>query len=97
MVALGASNTAGYGVGSGEAWPARLEALLHAKGDNVSVANAGISGDATSGTLRRVDFCSARGTNLVLLAITKRRPGPFIFRANLSVRGLRPSFGGRRD
>jgi lysophospholipase L1-like esterase len=26
IVAFGASNTAGYGVGSGKAWPARLEA-----------------------------------------------------------------------
>jgi len=62
IVAFGASNTAGYGVGSGEAYPARIEALLHAKGYNVSVANAGISGDTTSGMLSRIDSAVPRGT-----------------------------------
>src|SRR5580698_1960160 len=32
IVAFGASNTAGYGVGSDQAWPARLEAMLRASG-----------------------------------------------------------------
>ena len=55
IVAFGASNTAGYGVGSDQAWPARLEAMLRAKGYQVTVANAGISGDTTMGMLRRLD------------------------------------------
>ena len=82
IVAFGASNTAGYGVGSGEAWPARLAALLHAKGYNVSVANAGVSGDTTSGMLSRIDSAVPRGTKLVLLAITNY---------NDSRRGIDPS------
>jgi acyl-CoA thioesterase I len=82
IVAFGASNTAGYGVGSGAAWPARLEALLHEKGYNVSVANAGISGDTTTGMLSRVDSAVPRGTKLVLLAITGY---------NDSHRGVNPS------
>ncbi len=32
IVALGASNTNGKGVGSGQAWPAVLESMLRAKG-----------------------------------------------------------------
>jgi acyl-CoA thioesterase I len=82
IVAFGASNTAGFGVGSGAAWPARLEELLHAKGYNVSVANAGISGDTTTGMLGRVDSAVPRGTKLVLLAITNY---------NDSHRGVDPS------
>jgi acyl-CoA thioesterase-1 len=69
IVAFGASNTAGYGVGSDAAWPARLEAMLRAKGYQASVANAGISGDTTAGMLDRLDAAVPDGTELVILAI----------------------------
>ena len=69
IVAFGASNTAGYGVGSDQAWPARLEALLRAKGYQAAVANAGISGDTTVGMLERLDSAIPDGTQLVILAI----------------------------
>jgi acyl-CoA thioesterase I len=69
IVAFGASNTAGYGVGSDAAWPARLEAMLRAKGYQVTVANAGISGDTTAGMLERLDSAVPNGTELVILAI----------------------------
>jgi acyl-CoA thioesterase I len=69
IVAFGASNTAGYGVGSDEAWPARLEAMLRAKGYQATVANAGISGDTTAGMLERLDSAVPNGTELVILAI----------------------------
>jgi acyl-CoA thioesterase I len=69
IVAFGASNTAGYGVGSGEAWPARLEALLRGRGYQANVANAGISGDTTAGMLERLDSAVPDGTELVILAI----------------------------
>jgi acyl-CoA thioesterase-1 len=69
IVAFGASNTAGYGVGSDQAWPARLEAMLRAKGYQASVANAGISGDTTMGMLQRLDAAVPDGTELVILAI----------------------------
>src|ERR1700678_3262658 len=55
IVAFGASNTAGYGVGSDQAWPARLEAMLRARGYQATVANAGISGDTTAGMVERLD------------------------------------------
>ena len=69
IVAFGASNTAGYGVGPDQAWPARLEAMLRARGYQATVANAGISGDTTAGMLERLDSAVPDGTELVILAI----------------------------
>jgi acyl-CoA thioesterase-1 len=69
IVAFGASNTAGHGVGSDQAWPARLEGMLRAKGYQATVANAGISGDTTAGMLARLDAAVPDGTELVILAI----------------------------
>jgi acyl-CoA thioesterase-1 len=69
IVAFGASNTAGYGVGSDQAWPTRLEAMLRAKGYQATVANAGISGDTTAGMLERLDSAVPNGTELVIVAI----------------------------
>jgi len=67
IVALGASNTAGKGVGEAAAWPAQLEAMLRAKGLDVRVRNAGISGDDTSGMLARLNSAVPEGTNIVIL------------------------------
>src|SRR6202041_1599698 len=49
VVALGASNTEGHGVGSSEAYPAQLERMLQAKGSSMHVSNAGVYGDTTGG------------------------------------------------
>ena len=54
IVAIGASNVAGRGVSSSDAWPAQLESMLAAKGRNVHVTNAGISGDTNAGMLARL-------------------------------------------
>jgi acyl-CoA thioesterase-1 len=70
IVAFGASNTAGHGIRSDEAWPSRLEAMLRAKGYQATVANAGISGDTTAGMLERLDAAVPDGTDLVILAIS---------------------------
>ena len=43
---------------SNEAFPAQLETMLHAKGINVTVSNAGIGGDTTAGMLARFDSVS---------------------------------------
>jgi len=66
IVALGASNTSGWGVGSQQAYPARLEAMLRAKGYEAHVANAGMSFDTTGGMLRRVDSAVPTGTSIVV-------------------------------
>ena len=67
VVALGASNTEGWGVFGSEAYPARLQALLEAKGIAAVVRNAGIAGDTTGGMLARLDRAVPEGTQLVIL------------------------------
>jgi acyl-CoA thioesterase-1 len=67
IVALGASNVAGRGLGSSEAFPAQLERMLAAKGFHVQVTNAGVSGDTNPGMLARVDQAVPDGTRIVLL------------------------------
>lgn len=67
VVAIGASNTSGWGVGEQGAYPGRLEDLLKAKGYNVRVVNAGVVLDTTAGMLRRLDAAAPDGTDLVIL------------------------------
>src|SRR5438552_5299878 len=67
IVAIGASNVAGRGVNSSDAWPAQLEGMLAAKRRNVHVTNAGISGDTNAGMLARLDSAVPAGTKIVLL------------------------------
>jgi acyl-CoA thioesterase I len=67
IVAIGASNVAGKGVSPSQAWPARLEGMLKAKGYNVRIKNAGKSGDTTSGMLHRLIFAVPSGTKIVIL------------------------------
>ena len=56
LVALGDSLTAGYGVPPGKAFPDQLEAALKAKGLDVTVVNAGVSGDTAEDGLARYDW-----------------------------------------
>ena len=67
IVAIGASNTAGQGVGPSAAWPAQLEAMLRARGINAEVINAGISGDTSCGMLARMDSVVPSGTKVVII------------------------------
>ena len=67
IVAVGASNTWGWGVGRQSAFPAQLEALLRAKGLEAHVINAGVVAATTAGMLRRIDSAAPPGTDLVIL------------------------------
>jgi acyl-CoA thioesterase-1 len=67
IVAIGASNTSGFGVGAQNAYPAQLQALLRKKGITANVTNAGVPGDVTAGMLRRLDAAVPKGTDLVVL------------------------------
>lgn len=67
IVALGDSNTAGYGVGQGNAFPAQLNAMLQRRGYNARIANAGVSGDTFGGMLSRLDTSVPAGTRLVIV------------------------------
>lgn len=69
IVVLGDSLTAGFGLRSDQAFPARLEARLKAQGYGVRIQNAGVSGDTTAGGLARLDFSVPRTAQGVLVAL----------------------------
>jgi acyl-CoA thioesterase-1 len=81
IVALGDSLTAGYGLGPGDAFPVRLQAALKAKGLDVTVQNAGVSGDTSSGGLERLDWAVGEGVDAVILELG----------ANDALRGIDPT------
>ena len=56
ILAFGDSLFAGYGLGEGESYPARLEAALRAQGIDARVTNAGVSGDTTAAGRQRIGF-----------------------------------------
>jgi acyl-CoA thioesterase I len=56
LLVLGDSLSAGYNIQAREAFPVRLEAALRASGVDVTVVNAGVSGDTSAGGLSRVDW-----------------------------------------
>jgi acyl-CoA thioesterase-1 len=69
IVALGDSLTAGYGLAASEAFPAKLEKALRARGLAVEVANAGVSGDTASGGLARLDWAVSDDTDAVIVEL----------------------------
>lgn len=81
IVALGDSLTAGYGVGPGESFPEQLEAALKARGHDVSVANAGVSGDTASDGLARLEWSVPADADIVIVALG----------SNDALRGIDPS------
>jgi acyl-CoA thioesterase-1 len=79
-VALGDSLMAGYQLPGPDAFPARLERALKAKGLAVEVVNAGVSGDTSTGGLARLDWSVPDRTDAVILELG----------ANDMLRGLEP-------
>lgn len=69
LVALGDSLTAGFQLPPGEGFAPKLEGALRAKGRDVSVANAGVSGDTASGGLDRLDWSVPEGTDGVIVEL----------------------------
>src|SRR5689334_17378176 len=67
IVAIGASNTSGLGVGEQNAYPAILERLLRQKGIDARVTNAGVWGDVTAGMRNRLDSAVPKDTDIVIL------------------------------
>ena len=80
VVGLGDSLMAGYQLAPGESFPEKLEAALKARGHDVLIVNAGVSGDTTSGGLSRLDWSVADDADLVILELG----------ANDMLRGIRP-------
>jgi acyl-CoA thioesterase-1 len=81
LVVLGDSLVAGYNLPQAAAFPAVLERALRARGHNVEIANAGVSGDTASGGLDRLDWSVPDGTNGVIVELG----------ANDMLRGLDPA------
>jgi len=69
VVGFGDSLMAGYRLAPGEGFTDQLEKALRARGLDVRVANAGVSGDTTSGGLARLDWSVPDGTGLVILEL----------------------------
>ncbi|WP_411036473.1 arylesterase [Shinella sp. BYT-45] len=80
LVGFGDSLMAGYQLPASDAFPVKLEAALRAKGHEVEIANAGVSGDTTSGGLARLDWSIPEGTEGVILELG----------ANDALRGIAP-------
>ena len=80
LVGLGDSLMAGYELEAGKGFPAQLEAALKARGHDIVVADAGVSGDTTAGGLSRLDWSVPDGTDGVILELG----------ANDALRGLPP-------
>jgi len=81
IVALGDSLTAGYQLPPADAFPVKLQAALRAKGIAVTVENAGVSGDTSSGGLERLDWAVGDGVDAVILELG----------ANDALRGIDPA------
>jgi acyl-CoA thioesterase I len=80
IVGFGDSLMAGFGLDAGDGFTEKLQAALKAKGIDAEVANAGVSGDTSSGGLSRLDWSVPDGTQLVLLELG----------ANDMLRGITP-------
>ncbi len=81
VVALGDSLTAGYGLPQNAAFPVVLERELKKRGLQVSIANAGVSGDTASQGRERLDWSVPDGTDAVIVSLG----------ANDMLRGLDPT------
>ncbi|HFC05298.1 MAG TPA: arylesterase [Rhizobiales bacterium] len=81
IVALGDSLTAGYGLATGLSYPVKLQTALKAKGFDVEIANAGVSGDTSSGGLARLDWSVGDDADIVIVELG----------ANDALRGVDPA------
>ena len=69
IVAFGNSLTAGLGVSPDQSYPAQLERRLRKAGYHHEVINAGVSGDTTTGGLRRLDWILKSRPSMVILEL----------------------------
>ena len=80
LVVLGDSLTAGLGLPPGKAFPDRLQAALRARGWDVDVLNAGVSGDTAADGLARYDWAVPANAGALIVELG----------ANDMLRGLEP-------
>jgi acyl-CoA thioesterase-1 len=88
LVALGDSLTAGYGLPLDQGLVPQLQSWLAAQGAEVTVVNAGVSGDTTAGGLSRLDWSLTPETDALMVTLggndMLRGLPPEEARANLS-------------
>lgn len=87
IAALGDSLTQGYGLAQEDGFVPQLEAWLRARGADVEVINAGVSGDTTAGGLSRVAWTLTPEVDAMIVALggndLLRGIDPAVSRANL--------------
>ena len=87
IAALGDSLTAGYGLDQGQGFVPQLEQWLRDQGADVTIVNAGVSGDTTAGGLSRVDWTLTPEVDAMIVALGGndylRGLDPAVSRANL--------------
>lgn len=69
LVALGDSLTQGYGLPQEQGFVPQLQAWLRAKGADVTVVNAGVSGDTSAGGLARLAWTLEGGGDAMIVAL----------------------------
>ena len=87
VVALGDSLTQGFGLPTQDGLVPQLQAWLTAQGRDVTMINAGVSGDTTAGGLSRVDWSLTPDVDAVIVELGGndflRGIDPAVSRANL--------------
>ena len=87
VVALGDSLTAGYGLPADQGFVPQLQAWLTAQGEDVTVINAGVSGDTTAGGVSRLDWTLTPDVDALIVTLggndLLRGIDPATSRANL--------------
>ena len=69
IAALGDSLTQGYGLVQQDGFVPQLQAWLRARGHDVEILNAGVSGDTTAGGLSRVDWTLTPEVDAMIVAL----------------------------
>jgi acyl-CoA thioesterase I len=69
LVAFGDSLTSGLGLAQDQAFPAQLEAALKARGHDVTVVDAGVSGDTSTAAAKRVDWSVPENASAVIVEL----------------------------
>ena len=80
IVAFGDSLFAGYGLRPSQSFPAQLQKELKARGHNVVIDNAGVSGDTSAAGLARIAWAIGNDADAVIVE----------FGANDALRGIDP-------
>jgi acyl-CoA thioesterase-1 len=81
IVAFGDSLTAGFGLQNSDSFPAQLERALKARGQDVKIVNAGVSGDTAAAGLARLDWALPEDASGVIIELG----------ANDALQGLDPA------